>query len=102
MDGRAVAGQTGAVAILCSHYNSVLLSTVQVVPRAGGVAGETLVGVAIKPSCYGNIRFSAITGPPADRAHVKLTLYIGCDIAGDTWSWGERTEVNMQSNINTE
>lgn len=42
--------------------------------------------MAVKPSCYSNISFSAIAGPPADRAHVNLTLYIGSDIAGDTWS----------------
>lgn len=86
MDDRAVAGQAGAVAILRSHYHSVLLSTVQVVPGAGGAVGEALVAVAIKPSCYSNICFSAITGPPADRANVRLTLYIGRHIVGDTWS----------------
>lgn len=87
VDGRAVAGQAGAVVILCSHVHRVLLSTVQVVPGAGGGVGETLMGVAIKPSCYCDICFGTITGPPADRAHVVLTLYVGCHIAGDTWSW---------------
>lgn len=90
MDEGAVAGQAGAVVILCSHYNSVIVSTVQVVPGAGGGVGETLVGVAIKPSCYGNICFGAITGPPADGARVKLTLYVGRHILGDTWCWGEK------------
>lgn len=98
MDDGAVAGQAGAVAALRSHYNSVLLSTVQVAPGAGGgVGGETRVGVAIKPSCHGNVCFSAITGPPADRAHVRLTLYIGGHMVGDTWTWGERKVVS--SNI---
>lgn len=90
MDDRAVAVQAGAVAFLCSHHNSVHLSTVQVVPGAGGGVGETPVGVAVKPSCNGNICFGAVTGPPADRAHVELTLHRGCHVAGDTWSWGEK------------
>lgn len=70
MDDRAVAGQAGAVAILCSHYDSVLFSAVQVIPGARGGVGETNVGVVIKPSCHSNVCFSAIAGPPADRAHV--------------------------------
>lgn len=102
MDDSAVAGQAGAVVILRSHYDSVLLSTVQVVPGAGGGVGETQVGVAIKPSCYGSICYAAIAGPPADRAHVRLTLYIGCYVTGDAWSWGERVEVKIQSNIQME
>lgn len=102
MDDSAVAGQAGAVVVLCSHYDSVLLSAVQVVPGAGGGVGETRVRVAIEPSCYGNICFGAVAGPPADRAHVELTLYVGCDIAGDAWSWGERVEVKMQPNTQVE
>lgn len=70
MDDSAVAGQAGAGAINCFHYNSVLFSTVQVIPGAGGGVGETRVGVVIKPSCHSNVCFSAIAGLPADGAHV--------------------------------
>ncbi len=91
MDDSAVARQTGAVVTLCPNYNSVLLSTVQVVPCAGGGVSEAQVGVAIKSSCYGSICFSTITGSPADRAHVELTLYVSCNMVGDTWTWRERT-----------
>lgn len=100
MDERAVAWGAGAVVIPCSHYNSVRLSTVQIVPGAGGVVGEALVGVAIEPSCYSNICFSPVTWTPANRARVKLTLYIVCDIAGDTWGWGR--EKGEESNIHME
>ena len=98
MDDRAVAGHTGAVVILGSHYNSVLLPTVQVVPRARGGVGDTLVViVAIKASCYGNIWFCTIAGSPADRAHVRLTLSVGGHILGDTWSCGERRVINIHT-----
>lgn len=92
MDGGAVAGRAGAIVSLCTHYNSVLISTVQVVPGAGGSTGETLVGVAIKASRYSNVWFSAITGPPADRAHIRLALHIGGQILGDTRAWREMTD----------
>lgn len=77
MDDGAVAGQTGAVAVLCAHCHRVLIATVQVVPGAGRGVGETQVGVAVKPGCHGNVRLGAIAGAPADRAHVRFTLHIG-------------------------
>lgn len=60
IDDRAVAGQAGAVVILCPHYNGVLLSTVQVIPSAGGGVGETPVGVAVEPGCCGNVQFGTV------------------------------------------
>lgn len=74
----------------------------QVVPGAGGGVGVTHVGVTIEPGCNSDVSLSAIAGPPADRTRVRHTLYICCDMVGDTWSWGERQGVNMQSNIHTE
>lgn len=94
MDDRGVARQTGAVAFLCSHHNTVHFSTVKVVPGARGDVGVALVRVALKPRRYGNICFSTISGPPADRASVNFTLFIGCHIARDTWSWRQREAVN--------
>lgn len=66
VDDRAVAGQAGAVVILCPHYNSVLISTVQLIPSAGGGVGETPVGAAVEPGCRGNVRFGTIARSPAD------------------------------------
>lgn len=95
IDSRAVAGQTGAVAILCSHHNSVCFSTVQVAPSAGGGVGETHMPMSIQACCHGNVRFGTVAGSPADWPSIKLTLYISSDITGNTRSWGKRALLNV-------
>lgn len=97
MYDRAVAGQAGTVAIGCSHYNSVFLPTLQVSPAAGSGVGETLVSVSIQACCFSRIGFGTIAGPPADRTHINLTLYIGHHIAGDTWGCGRRMDMQVTS-----
>lgn len=97
MDDRAVAGQAATVAIGGSHYDGVLLPTLQVSPAAGGGVGETLVCESIQARCFSLICFGTVAGPPADRTQVILTLYRGRHVAGDTRGCGVRMDIQVTS-----
>lgn len=101
VDDWAVARQTGAVVALCSHYNTVLLPTVQIAPGAGGGIAYVAVSVAVEASGYSNVCFSSISWLPADGAHVKPTLCVSCQTPWYTWSCVPKRKTKQNSqNIN--
>ena len=88
MNDRAIAWQTSAVSIPRHHLDSVLLTTVQVVPGAGAGICDTLVVVAIKSCCHSKVCLIYIAGGPTNQTNTGVTFRIGHHCHGHTGTQG--------------